>query len=301
MYPFIQRFAEGGDASADSSAFSTAAGNVSQALGLDYGNGVSPFASASNQVVDTLGVSPNRFAQAPVMQGGIGALSTTPTSEMQKGLGALTQAAPMYTKHEGMLFGDDFYDRYAQNRGGQYADPYHNYLMTTAKVIGPNADIANLYKQYQASGRTDTPDWATVDTTGPISVIPKLAHYWDASGANPVDQLSSAWNPTTPLAEGVTVPEGYWDNVLAYNMNLSKAHPSLMLNGTYTPDSVKNNNLVAKYALDNNIYDIDHPAVVEFSKTLARKGAVGDAEVGILQRQYAQYLRDQELAKMYGR
>lgn len=212
-------------------------------------------------------------------------------------LAAQATKAPMYTKHEGMLFGDDFYDRYAQNSGGQYADPYHNYLMTTAKVIGPNTDIPNLYKQYQASGRTDTPDWATVDTKGPISVIPKLAHYWDASGANPVNQLSDAWNPTTPLAEGIKVPEGYWDNVLAYNMNLSKAHPSLMLNGTYMPDSVKNNNLVAKFALDNNIYDIDHPMVADFSKTLAHKGAVGEMEVGALQRQYAQYLRDQQLTQ----
>lgn len=296
---FVRRFAEGGNTAtpAPNNAFQQAAEKVSAIYTPQAGNTGSPFTAASNQVANTLGVSANMFPQAPAPQNsGLGSLTTTPTSEMQKGLGGLTQ--PMYTKHEGMLYGDDFYDRYAQNRGGQYKDPYHNFLMTSAKVIGPDNDIEKLYKQYQASGRTDTPDWATLDTTGPISLLPKLAHSWDASGANPVDRLSSAWNPTTPLAEGVTVPEGYWDNYLAYNMNLSKAHPVYMTQGQYTSDSVKGNNLDAMFALSNNIYDIDDPRVVAFRQARMHDGAVGDMEVGALQRQSADYLRGQEAARM---
>jgi len=153
-----------------------------------------------------------------------------------------------------MMFGDDFYDRYAQNVGGQFKDPYHNFLMSrgVSKVNGAN--IADLYKQYQASGRTDTPDWATLDTTGPITKFPMLAHYWDASGGTPVERLSSAWNPTTPLVEGVTVPEGYWDNYLAYNMNMSKAHPSLVAEGNAVSQAVLDNNLRAQYAMSQGEY-----------------------------------------------
>lgn len=161
---------------------------------------------------------------------------------------------PMYTKHEGMLFGDDFYDSYAQNVGGQFKDPYHNFLKTRARVIGPDNDIANLYKQYQASGRTDTPDWAKLDTTGPMSMLPVLSSKWDASGATPVDRLSAAWNSTTPLAEGVTVPEGYWDNQLAYNMNMSKTHPDATVGANAVSQAVLDNNLRAQYAMSQGEY-----------------------------------------------
>jgi hypothetical protein len=160
----------------------------------------------------------------------------------------------MYTRHEGMLFGDDFYDRYAQNVGGQFKDPYHNFLMTGARKIGPDADINRLYQQYQASGRTDTPDWATLDTTGPITTLPMLAHKWDASGGTPVERLSSAWNPTTPLIEGVTVPEGYWDAVLAYNMNMSKIHPDVIAQGNYDVQQVLDSNARANYAMSQGEY-----------------------------------------------
>jgi hypothetical protein len=263
---FVRRFAEGGNTatSAPNNAFQEAAEKVSAIYTPQAASTGSPFAAASNQVANTLGVSANMFPQAPApqqsglaslaqtantaapQQSGIGSLDTTPTPQMQQGLGSLN--TPMYTKHEGMLFGDDFYDRYAQNRGGQYADPYHNFLMTSARVMGPDSDIPNLYKQYQASGRTDTPDWATVPTEGLISQIPRLGHYWDASGATPT-QLTSAWNPTTPLIEGETVPEGYWDNVLAYNMNMSKIHPSLVKQGDYSAESVLESNQRAMNAM----------------------------------------------------
>jgi len=269
----VYRFAEGGNTS--STAFQTAADQVAKTFTPQASNDVSPFAAASNQVANTLGVSANMFPQAPApqqsglaslaqtantaapQQSGIGSLDTTPTPQMQQGLGSLT--TPMYTRHEGMLFGDDFYDRYAQNKGGQFVDPYHNFLMTGARVIGPDADIDRLYQQYKASGRTDTPDWATLDTTGPISMLPFLSHKWDASGATPVDRLSSAWNPTTPLAEGVTVPEGYWDNYLAYNMNMSKAHPTFLAEGNTVPQSVLDNNLRAQYAMTQGEYGNQGP------------------------------------------
>jgi hypothetical protein len=172
---------------------------------------------------------------------------------MQQGLGSLT--TPMYTRHEGMLFGDDFYEKYAQNVGGQFKDPYHNFLMTGARKIGPDADIDRLYQQYKASGRTDTPDWATLDTTGPITTFPMLAHKWDASGGTPVERLSSAWNPTTPLVEGITVPEGYWDNYLAYNMNMSKINPSLVAEGgASNVQQLLDSNLRAQYAMSQGEY-----------------------------------------------
>jgi hypothetical protein len=180
--------------------------------------------------------------------------------------------APMYTKHEGMLFGDDFYDRYAQNVGGQYADPYHNFLMTQARVFGPDSDLPNLYKQYQASGRTDTPDWATLDTTNPISKLPLYAHSWDASGANPVDNLSWAWNSTTPLVEGITVPEGYWDAVLAYNMNLSKWNPTSNTE-KFDPEAYKEYNAAAYNAMAQGIYDNNHPAKQNYMSPKARAAA----------------------------
>jgi hypothetical protein len=158
------------------------------------------------------------------------------------------------------LFGDDFYEKYAQNVGGQFKDPYHNFLMTGARKIGPDADINRLYQQYQASGRTDTPDWATLDTTGPITTLPMLAHKWDASGGTPVERLSSAWNPTTPLIEGVTVPEGYWDNYLAYNMNMSKIHPSLVAEGgASNVQQLLDSNAQARYAMSQGEYGNQGP------------------------------------------
>jgi hypothetical protein len=205
--------------------------------------------------------------------------------------------APMYTPHEGMLFGNDFYERYAQNVGGQFKDPYHNFLVTRG-VGSPNGPkIEDLYKQYQASGRTDTPDWATAQIK-PISFIPKLSHSWDASGATPVTQLSSAWSPTTPLAEGVTVPEGYWDARLAYNMNLSKAHPDLFKPEDYASGRVSDYNDTALFALKNNIFDINDPRVsaYEMQKAAAQqhKGAVGSMEVNALHRAHNDYMRGQQ-------
>jgi hypothetical protein len=264
---FVRRFAEGGNTAtpAPNNAFQQAAEKVSAIYTPQAASTGSPFAAASNQVANTLGVSANMFPQAPApqqsglaslaqtantaapQQSGIGSLDSNPTPQMQQGVGSLN--TPMYSRHEGMLYGDDFYDQYAQNKGGQFVDPYHNFLMTKAKVIGPDADIDRLYQQYKASGRTDTPDWATLDTKGPISTLPMLAHKWDASGANPVSNLLDAWNPTTPLAEGVTVPEGYWDNYLAYNMNMSKAHPTFMTQGNAVSDSVKDNNARALNAM----------------------------------------------------
>jgi len=227
-----------------------------------------------------------RLAPAPVNQGIV-----APTT-------ALAAQQPMYTPHEGMLFGNDFYDRYAQNVGGQFKDPYQNFLMTQGRVTGPDADIANLYKQYQASGRTDTPDWAMLDTKGPISQLPRLAQNWNASGATPVTQLSSAWSPTTPLAEGVTVPEGYWDARLAYNMNLSKAHPDLFKPEDYASGRVSDYNDTALFALRNNIYDINDPRVAayEMQKAAAqqRKGALGSMEVNALHAAYNDYMRGQQ-------
>jgi hypothetical protein len=211
--------------------------------------------------------------------------------------------APMYTPHEGMTFGNDFYDRYAQNVGGQYADPYQNFLMTGARVIGPDNDIANLYKQYQASGRTDTPDWATLDTKGPITKLPVLSHKWDASGANPVDRLSSAWNPTTPLAEGVIVPEGYWDNYLAYNMNMSKAHPSLMQDGQIVSDAVLDNNKRALYAMSQGEYGNEGEIFNSYQSPRQTEQAIQNknAEVSYTEKYYNDMKqRNIEHAQAYG-
>jgi hypothetical protein len=54
--------------------------------------------------------------------------------------------------------------------------------------------------------------------------------------------------------EGVTVPEGYWDNYLAYNMNMSKAHPSLVAEGNAVSQAVLDNNLRAQYAMSQGEY-----------------------------------------------
>jgi hypothetical protein len=173
-----------------------------------------------------------------------------------------------------MLFGDDFYDKYAQNVGGQFKDPYHNFMMTGARKIGPDAkaEIDRLYQQYKASGRTDTPDWATLDTTGPITRLPVLASKWDASGATPV-ALTSAWNSTTPLIEGVTVPEGYWDLHLAYNMNMSKTHPDSVVGGSSLPESALEDIARAKNAMSQGEYGNQGPIYNSYMspKQLAQK------------------------------
>jgi hypothetical protein len=150
--------------------------------------------------------------------------------------------------------------------------------MTRARVIGPDADIDRLYQQYKASGRTDTPDWATIDTTGPISTLPVLASRWNASGATPVNQLSSAWSSSTPLAEGVTTPEGYWDARLAYNMNLSKGHPDLYKPEDYTSGRVREINDPAYYALSQSIYDINDPRIAQYMNQRATSG-MGDRPI----------------------
>jgi hypothetical protein len=224
------------------------------------------------------------LAGAPVQQPAPTPLAPVqqPAPDVNQGIATIPAAlpattAPMYSPHEGMLFGNDFYDRYAQNVGGQFKDPYHNFLVTRG-VGSPNGPkLEDLYKQYQASGRTDTPDWATAQIE-PISTIPRLSHSWDASGANPVDMLSSAWSPTTPLAEGVTVPEGYWDARLAYNMNLSKAHPDSFKPEDYASGRVNEYNNAAYYALKNGITDINDPRVAAYIRQQASSG-MGDRPI----------------------
>jgi hypothetical protein len=230
--------------------------------------------------------------------GGIGALQVTaPTAQP-------VTKAPMYTKHEGMLFGDDFYDRYAQNVGGQFADPYQNFLMTGARVLGPDSDIDRLYKQYQASGRTDTPDWAKLSTAGQITQLPVLSSKWDASGATPVDRLSAAWNSTTPLIEGVTVPVGYWDNHLAYSMNMSKAHPDDYAEGTTTlNEGVLENNKRALHAMSQGEFGNEGPIFNSYQSPRqleeARKNKA--AEVSYTEKYYNDLKqRQMEHAQAYG-
>ena len=209
--------------------------------------------------------------------------------------------APMYSPHEGMLFGDDFYEKYAQNVGGQFKDPYHNFLMSGARKIGPDADIDRLYQQYKASGRTDTPDWATLDTTGPITTLPILAHKWDASGATPVERLSSAWNPTTPLVEGITVPEGYWDNYLAYNMNMSKINPSLVAEGgASNVQQLLDSNAQARYAMSQGEYGNQGPIYNSYMspKQLAQKM---QSDQQNHQRTIAEYNRQREANNEWAR
>ena len=237
---------------------------------------------------------------------GLPAAPATPTTPApapaptgNQGIATLPAATPantsMYTPHEGMLFGNDFYDRYAQNVGGQFKDPYHNFLMTGAR----DTDIPRLLEQYRASGRTDTPDWATLDTTGPISKKPILASKWDASGATPV-ALTSAWNSTTPLIEGVTVPEGYWDNYLAYNMNMSKTHPNDTVGGPSVSEAVLEDIARAKYAMSQGEYGNQGPIYNSYMspKQLAQK-MQSDQES--YQRTVAEYNRQREANNEWAR
>jgi hypothetical protein len=153
------------------------------------------------------------------------------------------------------VYASDFEKQYAQNVGGQFKDPYQNYLMTK----GAQSDIPMLLEQYKSAGHTDTPQWASLAGTN-FNDLPQMTQTWDASGANPVDYMH-AWNSTTPTTN--SAPQDYWANLNAYNTGKSQWNPQTAIaNNTYDP---------ARFAAYNSGLPIEGshdawPSYVDFAK-----------------------------------
>jgi hypothetical protein len=144
-------------------------------------------------------------------------------------------------------YANEIESKYAQNVGGQFADPYQNYLMKS----GSSTDIDNLLNQYTAAGRTDTPDWAKAK--GNMNALAPLMTKWDASGSTPVSYLD-AYNRTAPTTD--KAPEGYWDAMDAYNTGLSEWNPQLAVSqGKYDPVQFADYNAAAYNAMKQGVYD----------------------------------------------
>ena len=123
---------------------------------------------------------------------------------------------------------NSFTARYAQNVGGQFKDPYENYLMTH----GSGSDIPMLLNEYQSAGGKGTPEWASLAGTN-FNALPQMSQSWNAAGANPVDYLH-AWNSTTPTTN--SAPKDYWANLNAYNTGASQWNPQQAIAaGNYDP------------------------------------------------------------------
>ncbi len=194
-----------------------------------------------------------------------------------------------------MLFGDDFYDRYAQNRGGQFADPYHNFLMKS----GSSTDIDNLLNQYTAAGRTDTPDWAKAK--GNMNALAPLMTKWDASGSTPVSYLD-AYNRTAPTTD--KAPEGYWDAMDAYNTGLSEWNPQVAVSqGKYDPVRFADYNAAAYNAMKQGVYDKNSDVYQNYVSPKQLEKSVQDktAEVSYTEKYYNDMKqRNMEHAQAYG-
>lgn len=175
-----------------------------------------------------------------------------PFNTAQQGVGSLSNQAFQYSAPYGIgsLPTSSLFDvsKFAQNVGGQFADPYQNYIM----YHGAQSDVPAMLAQYKAGGGQGTPDWAQ-----PNARFDVLSTKWDASGSNAVPYLQ-AWNRTVPTTD--IAPQGYWDALDAYNTGMSLWNPqtSIGLN-QYDPQQYNNYNAAAYNAMNQGIYDRNSP------------------------------------------